>query len=471
MLNLKQDFQKLPSHFYREVELGGFTAPQLLLLNEELCLELGIDLSNLSQEEISQYFTGNKLFQNSKPIATAYAGHQFGYFNPQLGDGRAALLGEVEYQNQLYEVQLKGSGPTAFSRRGDGMSSLGPVIREFLVSEAMNKLSVPTTRALAACLTGDPVYRESELAGGVFTRVATSHIRIGTFQYFFSLNDFDAIKHLTDFCINRHYPHIENNEHKYLEFLKSVFKKQAQLVAKWMSLGFIHGVMNTDNMTISGETIDYGPCAFMDQFQMDKSYSYVDREGRYAFSNQPKILQWNLARLADCFLSLVDTDQEKSLAILNEELSKISGYFQESYELEMSKKLGFQSVPNNFSILLNQLINTLDTTKSDYTNFFLSLEKDEDNSFTKEWKKVLSSEDITTEEAIRRMAETNPAVIPRNHKVEEVIKKSYQGDFEPFKKFHEILKDPFDRDHLVQNSDFCKPPTKEQVVQNTFCGT
>ncbi|MEM1443673.1 MAG: YdiU family protein, partial [Verrucomicrobiota bacterium] len=332
-------YAELPDHFYEKVSPAEVPSPELIRVNKDLAEELGLDPEWLASEEGLGMLSGNALPEGANPIAQAYAGHQFGGWSPQLGDGRAVLLGEVLHRDgQPRDIQLKGAGRTPFSRGGDGKSPLGPVIREYLVSEAMAALGVPTTRALAAVATGETVYREEALPGGVFTRVASSHVRVGTFQFFYAREDLEALKTLATFVIDRHYPEAREAENPYEELLKSVIRSQASLIAQWMQLGFIHGVMNTDNMTISGETIDYGPCAFMDEFDPETAFSSIDHQGRYAWVNQPGIANWNLARLAETLLPLISEDRDEAVAIGEGYLKDFEGIFHEYYFGGFAKK-------------------------------------------------------------------------------------------------------------------------------------
>ena len=345
---------RLPPHFFAEVYPAIASNPKHLKYKHKLEQKLGIDLSSLSEQELADIFVGKNIPSGANTIAMAYAGHQFGRFVPMLGDGRAILLGEVvDLDKKRYDLQLKGAGQTPYSRRGDGLSALGPVIREYIVSEAMHYLGIPTTRALAAVTTGDLVYREEGgIAGGVFTRVASSHIRVGTFEFFAAQGDFKAIKTLLDYSIKRHYPELEGEENLALLFLQKVSKAQAKLVASWMSVGFIHGVMNTDNFSISGETIDYGPCAFLDNFKFNKVFSFIDRNGRYCYSNQGNIAHWNLSRLANCLIPLVHDDQNQAVEALNNELDQFLNLFKNEWLKKMGAKLGLHETRAEDEILI-----------------------------------------------------------------------------------------------------------------------
>lgn len=422
----------------------------------------------MSEEELAQIFSGAKTLEGSEPISLAYAAHQFGHFVPQLGDGRALLLGEIiDPEGRRFDLQLKGSGQTIYSRNGDGRSALGPVFREYILSEAMHKLGVPTTRALAAVLTGEEVYRETPLPGAIFTRVASSHLRIGTFQFLSVRKDIPGLKALLDYAINRHYPEIKSEENKALLFLRKVASAQTKLVAHWMSLGFIHGVMNTDNMSISGETIDYGPCAFMDHFDYYKVYSFIDRHGRYAYGNQPKILMWNLSRLADCLIPIMDAPQETAIKMLNNELSSLPKMFEEEFNLRMATKFGLEYQAGDEEIF-EAFFEYLQSEKLDFTLSFRKLGEDSYFPSTELYKKFEAVWKARHPE-ISQLSKVNPIFIPRNHQVERVIQDALQGDFDSFHEMNKVLSSPFH-----EQKDFAHyslPPKDEEVVKNTFCGT
>lgn len=478
MKTLRQDYKdQLTKDFYSEVTAQEFSSPKLIAYNKELASFL--NLPDMSNDEACMVFSGQKNISSSTPIALVYSGHQFGHFVPRLGDGRAKLLGNIEAQDQkTYDIQLKGSGRTEYSRRGDGLSALGPVIREYIVSEAMHHLGVPTTRALAAVTTGEQVFRENMEPGGVFTRVARSHVRIGTFEYFFSQGDEKSLKLLADYCIQNLYPESEN----YLEFFKTVCEKQIKLVSQWLSLGFIHGVMNTDNMSIAGETIDYGPCAFMDEFDFYKKFSFIDRDGRYAYINQAPILQWNLSNFAQCLLPLIPEEQHESI---NEELETITPRVESEWLDLMSEKLGFQNT--NIEIV-KQFLQLLQENQLDFTlsfrrlsDFTKSLHNESELSFIKEpkakqayiefiekWQIEHSEKKSNIENLNQKLNDKNPIYIPRNHLVQMAIEKTYEGNYELFHKLNEVLKNPF---KIQSGNDFHLPPTSENRVTTTFCGT
>lgn len=468
-------YVRLDPKFYARVDPTPVAAPQLIKLNRGLASELGLDLDGLDDAEAAQLFSGNAVPAGAEPLAMAYAGHQFGGFSPQLGDGRAILLGEVvDQQSVRRDIQLKGSGLTAFSRRGDGRSALGPVLREYLVSEAMAVLGIPTTRSLAAVSTGQTVMREMPLPGGVLTRVASSHVRIGTFQYFAAKRDGQGVQQLADYIIDRHYPEARTADRPYLAFLDAVIARQASLVARWMGLGFIHGVMNTDNMSIVGETIDYGPCAFMDEFHPAKVFSSIDQGGRYAWGNQPQIAQWNLARLADCLFPLFDEKEETAIAMAEESLGRFGDYFEQAYGACMRAKLGLmQSQPDDLT-LAKDLLGLMAETESDFTQTFRSLYSDGlDPAFAQwhaRWAARVAMEGGDPEVCRETMRKANPAIIPRNHQIEAVIKAAVKdNNFAPFHQLHAALGDPCaDRPPFAA---YEVPPEAHQRVRQTFCGT
>ena len=478
-------YAKLPDKFFRISNPAKFSAPKLLAFNRELANQLGVDHGNTSEEDLAAIFSGQKRLEGSVYLSMAYAGHQFGHFVPQLGDGRAMLLGEFSSgEGKNFEVQLKGSGPTFYSRNGDGFSALGSVIREYLVSEAMFHLGVPTTRALAAVLTGDRVYRQGAFPGAVFTRVASSHLRIGTFQFFASRKDLEAQRILLDYAIDRHYPHLKNDEGRALGFFREVMRTQVALVSHWMSLGFIHGVMNTDNTTLSGETIDYGPCAFMDHFQYDKVFSYIDQLGRYCYKNQKNIMIWNLARLADSLIPLLGGGESEAIEVLNCELQKISEIFDQSLSRRMANKFGFEDDESRKGEqVAKAFLGYLEKEKLDFTSSFRKLPEllkpDDRNEgeafpltlefrkFKELWLKGLAG--VELQGAVERMNRNNPVYIPRNHQVERVIQHAEEGDLKPFDEMTALLRKPFERQSGKEAYENAPLPSEEIV--NTFCGT
>ncbi|MCW8931608.1 MAG: YdiU family protein [Gammaproteobacteria bacterium] len=486
MFNFDNSYIKLPADFYQAVNPSSAHAPELIAFNTNFATELGIDFDGLTEKELVEIFSGQKLLPGSTPIAMAYAGHQFGNFVPSLGDGRAILLGEiVAPDGQRYDIQLKGAGQTSFSRRGDGRSALGPVIREYILSEAMNALNIPTTRALAAVTSGENVRREEVVPGGIFTRVASSHIRIGTFEYFACRDDFDAVKQLADYAINRHYPELKVSETKYYDFFIAVSKRKLSLVAKWMSVGFIHGVMNTDNSSISGETIDFGPCAFMDHFSYDKVFSSIDRDGRYAYQNQGNIALWNLSSLVHCLTPLISSESKNDFTIDNvkEELDTLLEFFIEQWLELMGKKLGILSATQSDQPLINLWLSYLEKENLDFTNSFQDLihlvgnnntqnqfkQTTEFEQFYSSWKQRLDDQGSDVHEVKELMSQNNPVFIPRNHQVEKAIEQALEGNYNHFHKLNKVLSKPFT--FQEQYRDLIKAPLKEEIVHQTFCGT
>ena len=475
-------YVQLPERFYARLDPTTVQAPVRIKINAPLARHLGLDPENLETPEGIEVFAGNRIAEGSEPLAMAYAGQQFGGWVPQLGDGRAILLGEViDTDGQRRDIQLKGSGPTPFSRSGDGRAWMGPVLREYVVSEAMAALGVPTTRALAAVATGEPVYREQILPGAIITRVASSHIRVGTFQFFAARQDVEAVQILADHAIDRHYPDARQAENPYLEFLHNVVAQQASLIAKWMSVGFIHGVMNTDNALISGETIDYGPCAFMDDFDPDKVFSSIDVSGRYAYQNQPKIAQWNLASFAASLLPLIDPDSDKAVAMAEHAIGTFAGLFEQAWSAEFRAKIGLAEAQDGDHDLAHDLLSRMAANRADFTLTFRRLcnladtasaadttvsELFDDPASFNEWAVIwrarLAQESRGDEERQSAMRLTNPAYIPRNHRIEEMIEAAVRGDYGPFEALLEILSKPFDEqpDHV----QYQRPPQPEERV-------
>lgn len=474
-------YAQLPERFFAKQAPARVPEPKLVRLNYELAAKLSIDSEWLESTDGVATLAGNAIPEGAEPIAQAYAGHQFGGFSPQLGDGRAILLGEViDKDGARRDLQLKGSGRTPFSRRGDGKSALGPVIREYIVSEAMAALGVPTTRALAAVTTGESVMRqEGPLAGAVFTRVAASHIRVGTFQYFLARNDIDALRVLAEHAISRHYPDAANAENPYMALLESVANAQADLIAQWMALGFIHGVMNTDNVAISGETIDYGPCAFMDAFHPQRVFSSIDSAGRYAWGNQPDMGLWNLTQFAETLLPLLSEDPDKATKIAEAALSGYSARFSGQYMTRFRAKLGLP--PEAPSTLIQECLDLLAAHQVDFTLFFTRLTRvaDGETSGTitalfsssepfEKWFAKWSSE-ASFAKCLAGMRAANPILIPRNHRVEQAIQSAYANDFAPFHRLVDALAAPYSEQ--VDYADLETPPRPEEIVRETFCGT
>ncbi|HXV50365.1 MAG TPA: YdiU family protein [Candidatus Binatia bacterium] len=461
--------------------------PRLVKFNRELAEELGLDINALDSERGARIFAGNEIPEGAAPLAQAYAGHQFGGFVPQLGDGRALLLGEVvDRSGQRRDIQLKGSGPTPFSRAGDGRAALGPVLREYLIGEAMHALGIPTTRALAAVLTGEPVFRETPLPGAVLTRVAASHIRVGTFQFFAARGEQAKVKRLADYVIERHYPELKEQANPYLGLLEHVCDKQAALVARWMHVGFIHGVMNTDNMAISGETIDYGPCAFMDHYDPSTVFSSIDTYGRYAYANQPKIAQWNLARFAETLLSLLDVDRNLAVARASEVVNNFPQRYEHHWLNGMRAKLGLFTEEEADLNLATGFLTAMEGNKIEYTLAFRYLANaalgDEEplralfsdpsayDLWSQHWRARLVREATAPLERAQAMRRANPAFIPRNHRVEEALSASVKrDDYAPFDALLNILARPFD--DQPEFAAFAEPAPEGQGRYRTFCGT
>jgi uncharacterized protein YdiU (UPF0061 family) len=458
-------------------------------LNRPLAIDLGLDPDLLSTPEGAEILAGKTVPAGADPIAMAYAGHQFGQFVPQLGDGRAILLGEViDKDGVRRDIQLKGSGPTPFSRRGDGRAALGPVLREYIVSEAMFALGIPTTRSLAAVITGENVMRETILPGAVLTRVAASHIRVGTFQYFAARGDTEGVRHLADHVIARHYPQAANIERPYHALLEGVVARQADLVARWLLVGFIHGVMNTDNTSISGETIDYGPCAFLDHYDPAQVFSSIDEMGRYAYANQPRIALWNLTRLAECLLPLFSDDQEKAIAQAQEILGAFIEKFSIAYQAGLRNKIGLFTMRDGDEALVQDLLDAMARNQADFTLTFrrlseaardpagdtrvrtLFVEPTAYDEWAARWRQRAGEEPQTPAERQAAMLSVNPAFIPRNHRVEAVIQAAMvKDDYAPFEELLAVLSKPYQ--DQPQFAAYGEPPEPDQRVLQTFCGT
>ncbi|MGI4755915.1 MAG: protein adenylyltransferase SelO [Janthinobacterium lividum] len=480
-------YARLPQNFFARVSLKPVRAPRLIRVNAELARFLGIDPDALNTPEGAEILSGNRVAEGSEPLAMAYAGHQFANFVPQLGDGRACLLAEVIAQDgRRYDIQLKGSGPTPFSRRGDGRAALGPVLREYLVSEAMHALGVPTTRALAAVLTGEAVVREEMMPGAILTRIASSHLRVGTFEYFAAREDKDSIRTLADYAIQRHYPEAGQADKHFRSLLQGVVTRQAKLMAQWMGLGFIHGVMNTDNTSISGETIDYGPCAFMEAYDPATVFSAIDRNGRYAYGNQPGIMIWNLSRLAETLLPLMEDEEgskEAALAAAYEVLNSFSPTYEAEYLADFRRKLGLMTLQDGDTALIKDLLEAMTVNRADFTLTFRRLSEG-DGSFARtqfedprafdawaaRWHERLAAETASQQERNAAMLRANPIYIPRNHLVQQIIDAAIlQQDFAPFEQLLEVLANPFEERAGLER--FAMPALPEQRVTQTFCGT
>jgi len=481
-------YARLPDRFFTRTPPAPVRAPRLIRVNDELATSLGLDPAFLQTHAGIEILAGNRVAKGSEPIAQAYAGHQFGSFVPQLGDGRAVLLGEVvDRRGVRRDIQLKGSGRTPFSRGGDGRAWLGPVIREYVLSEAMHALGIPSTRALAAVTTGEKVQRERPLPGAVFTRVAASHIRVGTFQYFAARDDQDAVRMLADHVIQRHYPHAATMERPVRALLDAVVAAQAELVAQWLLVGFIHGVMNTDNTAISGETIDYGPCAFLDEYDPAMVFSSIDQWGRYAYGNQPTIMHWNLARFAECLLPLLDEDADAAVLDAQHALEAFAPQFNAAYHAGLRLKLGLVTEQPADLELAEALLQLMHDGGADFTLTFRRLcdaaeSPDHDDAvrslfvepaswepWAAQWRARCAQEPIAATSRAAAMRRVNPAYIPRNHRVEEAIRAAEHDDFAPFERLLSVVTRPYDEQ--PENGEYQEPPLAHERVTRTFCGT
>jgi uncharacterized protein YdiU (UPF0061 family) len=485
-------YARLPDRFYARVAPSAVRAPRLLRLNAPLARDLGLDPEALASAEGVEVLAGNRVPEGAEPIALAYAGHQFGHFVPQLGDGRALLMGEVVGPAiGRRDLQWKGSGRTPFSRGGDGRAALGPVLREYIVSEAMHALGVPTTRTLSAVSTGQPVMRERMLPGAILVRMASSHLRIGTFWYFAARRDVEGLRVLADYAITRHDPEAARADRPYVALLEGVIARQASLVARWMALGFIHGVMNTDNMTISGETIDYGPCAFMDGYDARAVFSSIDHHGRYAYGNQPRIAAWNLARLAEALLPLLADEEGAAVAAAEAALDTFVPRFEQAYRAAMGDKLGLTIASDDDALLLRDWLGLLEAEAADFTIAFRTLahaaidaSRDaelkkllaedgahdaEFDAWAARWRARLAAEPGGAAASAARMKRANPAYIPRNHRVEEALAAAENGDLGPFEELVAVLANPFEEQPGKER--YAAAPRPEERVTATFCGT
>ena len=471
-------YSKLTKTFKEEIRPTPVHEPELVILNEELAENLNLNFSGIDKKKLAEIFSGNSLPDGTNSIAQAYAGHQFGHFT-MLGDGRAVLLGEhLVNKIKRFDIQFKGSGRTSFSRGGDGRAALGPMLREYIISEAINALKIPTTRSLAVVKTGEKVVRENLLNGAILTRVASSHIRVGTFQYIAATQNLEDLNTLVDYTINRHYPEIKSSKNKALDLLSLVMERQCQLVINWMRVGFIHGVMNTDNMAISGETIDYGPCAFMDQYDPKTVFSSIDKFGRYAFSNQPPITKWNLARFAECLIPLIDKDEGTAIKIATGLIDNFQNIYEEKWLNMMRDKLGLFGEDKNDQTLINKLLEWMKNNSADYTNTFCHLmdgeiddeiyKNDDFKGWTNEWQKRIKLNN-SSDKHLELMKKTNPLVIPRNQKVEEALADADKGNLETMNKLLKVLSNPYsDQENIIE---FQKPAPISNEKYQTFCGT
>ena len=471
-------YSKLSNTFKEEVKPTPVHNPELVVLNDQLAKDLNLDFSKIEKKDLSQIFSGNTLPKGSTTIAQAYAGHQFGHFT-MLGDGRAVLLGEHLVNNtNRFDVQFKGSGRTSFSRSGDGRAVLGPMLREYIISEAIHSLKIPTTRSLAVVKTGEKIVRENLLPGAILTRVASSHIRVGTFQYIAAKQNINDLNTLVDYTINRHYPEIKSSKNKALDLLNLVMERQCKLVVNWMRVGFIHGVMNTDNMAISGETIDYGPCAFMDNYNPKTVFSSIDKFGRYSFSNQPPITKWNLSRFAECLIPLIDNNEDKAIQLATEAIDNFQNIYEEKWLNMMRDKLGLFGKTKDDKKLIDDLLTWMEKNKADYTNTFCYLmnisignsslyDDKEFINWSNNWKNRIFINNNSKDKSIELMKKTNPIIIPRNHKVEEALKAANENDLEVMNRLLSNLDNPYSEQKDIE--DYQLPSNNEGY--QTFCGT
>lgn len=480
VFNFDNSYINLPKQFYSNIDLKPVKSPRLVVLNDNLANSLGLDIDFLKSDEGISILSGNTKAQNGVYISQAYAGHQFGVFT-MLGDGRALLIGEqITPLGERFDIQLKGSGRTPYSRNGDGRAVLGPMMREYIISEAMHGLKIPTTRSLSVVSTGEDVYRETIEQGAVLTRVASSHIRFGTFEYAAYMLDTDKLKDLADYTIKRHFPDLEDSKNKYVALLKTIIKLQAELVAKWQSIGFIHGVLNTDNMSICGETIDYGPCAFMDTYDPDTVFSSIDTQGRYSYKNQATMVNWNLYRFAETLLPLIDEDENKAVEIAQDCLSEFFDIFINELISKMCAKIGIFNAEDDDEDLLNELLDMMYKYKEDFTNTFIALTfknypavgmfaSEEFENWNKKWQQRLYSQNKSDEQILDLMKNSNPAVIPRNHRVEEALSAGKNGDFSIMKNLLKAISNPYE--HSEFQKEYSKLPTPSQCIYKTYCGT
>ncbi len=477
-------YARLPEHFHARQQPMRMPAPALVLLNEPLARSLGLDPAHHSRDALAAMLSGNALPEGAEPVAMVYAGHQFGSWVPRLGDGRALLLGEVlDDRGRRLDIHLKGAGPTPFSRGGDGRAALGPVLREYIVSEAMARLGIPTTRSLAALTTGDRVARETPLPGAILVRVAESHLRVGTFQYFAARRDTEALRQLADYAIARLYPEAAQAPERYKAFLEAVIARQARLVARWMGVGFIHGVMNTDNTSIAGETLDYGPCAFMDAFDLGAVFSSIDAAGRYAYGNQPGIVYWNLARLAQALLPLLAPDPDAAAREAQAAIDLFPGLYETAWLEEMRRKLGLSAPDDGDGQLVRDLFSIMHDHGADFTLTFRRLAdavaapgsandpalEPGFEPWLARWRARLQREGADAAAARQAMNRANPLYIPRNHLVEAALEAAHADDYAPLHALIAILAEPFDEQPNA--AEYALPPRPEQIVRATFCGT
>ncbi|WP_161411520.1 protein adenylyltransferase SelO family protein [Paenibacillus silvestris] len=479
--NFDNSYVRLPKIFYSRLNPTPVSSPEIVVFNDALAASLGLNIQELKSTEGAAIFAGNQIPEGASPLAQAYAGHQFGYFN-MLGDGRANLLGEhITPQGTRVDIQLKGAGSTTYSRGGDGRAALGPMLREYIISEAMSALGIPTTRSLAVVTTGDTVYRETEQQGAIVTRIAASHIRVGTFQFAAKFGTPEDLKAMADYTLQRHYPEVEADENRYLSLLLEVIKRQANLITKWQLVGFIHGVMNTDNMALSGETIDYGPCAFMDVYDPATVFSSIDSQGRYAYGNQPRIAAWNLARFAETLLPLLSENEEEAIKIAENALASFSELYHRNWLSGMRAKLGIVNEEVQDVTLIEDLLNMMQQYGEDFTNTFraLTFDKPEETflygtaefaQWNEQWQARLGRQQETKELSQQLMRSSNPAIIPRNHRVEEALAAAVEhGDYSVMERLLQVLSDPFA--HTVEQSEYAVLPAGTGRPYRTYCGT
>ena len=481
LFGFHNSYARLPEHFFARLSPTPVSDPRLVRINEDLAVRLKLDPAFLGSPEGVQILAGNRVPGDAEPLAMAYAGFQFGGWVPQLGDGRAILLGELADRDGVrHDVQLKGCGRTPFSRNGDGRAALGPMLREYIISEAIHALNIPTTRSLTVVKTGETVMRETPLIGAILTRVAKSHIRVGTFQYAVISDDKKNLKTLFDYTVDRHYPHIKDSKTPALDLIKTVIEKQTKLVVDWMRVGFIHGVMNTDNMAISGETIDYGPCAFMDTYDPETVFSSIDQQGRYAYFNQPGIAKWNLARLAESLIPLIDNDKDKAIKIATETINSFAELYKKNWFEMMRNKLGLQGEDLKDEGLIIDLLTWMHQNKADYTNTFCYLMNEkikEDKiysnqgfiSWKQQWQERLKLHNNSPEKSLKLMHSANPLVIPRNHKVEEALEAANNDDLNPMKNLLKVLEKPYENQKGISEYQSHAPASDKKY--QTFCGT
>lgn len=478
--NFDNSYTRLPKAFFSVINPNPVQSPKLIILNDSLASFLGLDAKELRKEKGIEVLAGNQVPEGASSLAQAYAGHQFGHFT-MLGDGRALLIGEqITPSGERFDIQLKGSGRTPYSRGGDGRAALGPMLREYIISEAMHALGIATTRSLAVVSTGETVNRETGLPGAIMTRIAASHLRVGTFEYAAQWGSGENLKSLADYAVERHYPAIKDAEARYLSLLQEVIKRQAALIAKWQLVGFIHGVMNTDNMTISGETIDYGPCAFMDVYDPETVFSSIDVQGRYAYGNQPPIGGWNLARFAETLLPLLHEDQDKAVELAQKELTDYPALYRKNWLAGMRTKLGMMNEEAEDEALIEELLNLMHKHRSDYTNTFRALtfdqlektalfEAPEFTEWHRRWQERLGRQPESKDSSQKLMRNSNPAVIPRNHQVEAALEAAAQGDYSVMEKLLTVLSNPYA--HSPEQAEYATLPEPTLRPYRTFCGT